>query len=73
MGKDSLERQKGQGSVRRSKELTDWVYSFGKPILEQLSRHLDRRLVQTFFDLLVVILIQRHRNQGLLLSELGGN
>jgi len=72
MREDSLERQKGQGSGRRSKELTDRVYGFAKPILEQLSQRLDRRLVQTFFDLLMVIMIQRHRNQGLLLSELGG-
>jgi hypothetical protein len=33
---------------------------------------MDRRLVQTFLDLLPVIVMHRHRNQGLLLSELGG-
>ncbi|HEY6074531.1 MAG TPA: hypothetical protein VIV15_14370 [Anaerolineales bacterium] len=33
---------------------------------------MDRRLVHTFLDLLQVIVMHRHRNQGLLLSELGG-
>jgi hypothetical protein len=33
---------------------------------------MDRRLVHTFLDLLPVIVMHRHRNQGLLLSELGG-
>ena len=33
---------------------------------------MDRRLVQTFLDLLLVIIMHRHRNQGLL-SELGGH
>jgi hypothetical protein len=72
MGKDNLERQEGQGSGRVSKELTNRMYEFARPILRQLSQSLDRRLVQTFFDLLFVIVILRHRNQGLLLSELGG-
>jgi hypothetical protein len=34
---------------------------------------MDRRLVQTFLDLLLIIVMHRHRNQGLLLSELGGH
>ncbi|MEM2890194.1 MAG: hypothetical protein QW358_02465 [Candidatus Hadarchaeum sp.] len=33
---------------------------------------MDRRLVQIFLDLLLVIVMYRHRNQGLLLSELEG-
>jgi hypothetical protein len=33
---------------------------------------MDRRLVHTLLDLLPVIVMHRHRNQGLLLSELGG-
>jgi hypothetical protein len=33
---------------------------------------MDRRLVQTLLDLLPVIVMHRHRNHGLLLSELGG-
>jgi hypothetical protein len=44
-----------------------------KPLLQNLYRKLDRRLVQTLLDLLIVIVIHRHRNHGLLLSELGGH
>jgi hypothetical protein len=33
---------------------------------------MDRRLVHTLLDLLPVIVMHRHRNHGLLLSELGG-
>jgi hypothetical protein len=40
--------------------------------LAYLDHQLDRRLVQTFLGLVLVILLHRHRNQGLLLSELGG-
>lgn len=38
----------------------------------QLDAQIDRRLVRTFYDLLVTILIFRERRMGLLLSELGG-
>lgn len=72
MEEDSLKNGKRQGSARARKELTDRLYGYARPILERLSQQLDRRLVQTFLDLLLVIIIQRHRNQGLLLSELGG-
>jgi hypothetical protein len=40
--------------------------------LAYLDHQLDRRLVQTFLGLVLVIILHRHRNQGLLLSELGG-
>lgn len=36
-----------------------------------MAQVLDRRLVHPFLDLVLVILIQRHRSQGLVLSELG--
>jgi hypothetical protein len=44
---------------------------FVRPLLAQLDRLLDRRLVQTLLSLVQVILMHRHRNHGLLLSELG--
>ena len=47
-------------------------YQFVQPLLKQLNTKLDRRLVQTFLDLMLVIVMHRHRNHGLLLSELGG-
>lgn len=34
---------------------------------------MDRRLVETFLALVMVVLILRHRNQRLLLSELGSH
>jgi len=37
----------------------------------RLHTKMDRRLVHTFLDLLPVIVMHRHRNHGLLLSELG--
>ena len=42
------------------------------PLLVAVKQKLDRRLVQTLLGMVMAILIHRHRNQGLLLSELGG-
>ena len=63
---------KQQGSAGASEQLTHQLYQFTRSILYRLAQGLDRRLVQTFLDLMIVILMHRHRNQGLLLSELGG-
>lgn len=41
------------------------------PLDQQLDIQIDRRLVRTFFDLFIAILLFRHRESGLLLSELG--
>lgn len=38
----------------------------------ELDRHLDKRLVRTFYDLFLAIFTFRNRSMGLLLSELGG-
>jgi hypothetical protein len=62
----------GQGSGYHSEVFADLCYRFVRPLLCDLAKKMDRRLVQTFLDLLIVIVIHRHRNQGLLLSELGG-
>src|SRR5215210_931312 len=43
-----------------------------RPILASLNQQLDRRLVSTFLGLVMAIILHRHRNHGLLLSELGG-
>ena len=45
---------------------------FLRPLLVELDTCLDARLVRTFVRLLEVILSFRHRQHGLLLSELGG-
>ena len=39
---------------------------------QTLDTHLDKRLVRTFYNLFIAILILRDRSKGLLLSELGG-
>jgi hypothetical protein len=52
--------------------LSDQLYHFCRPLLQTLDGQLDRRLVQTFLALLAALLLHRHREHGLLLSELGG-
>jgi len=63
----------GQGSAHQAEVLSQLCYVFVRPVLCQLYQWLDRRLVQTVLDLLQVIVIHRHRQQGLLLTELGGH
>lgn len=72
MNKGTLKGEKWQGSEGASEIPTERLYGFAKPVLEELARRLDQRLGQTFLDLLILIVMHRHRNQGLLLSELGG-
>jgi hypothetical protein len=55
----------------KSTQLEVDLFKFLKPVLEKLNQKTDRRLVMTFFGLVMAILIHRHRNHGLLLSELG--
>src|SRR5512141_1311311 len=61
-----------QGSGAASRWLTQQCFQFLTPVLRDLQRVLDRRLVQTVLDLVLVIVMHRHRNTGLVLSELGG-
>jgi hypothetical protein len=63
------ERQEAQ---RRSEELAKRLGQFIQPLMKRLHQQIDIRLLRTFRDLLVVILMHRNRQQGLLLSELGG-
>jgi hypothetical protein len=72
MEKHTPESPKEQEGRQQAEVMADLVYRFAKPVLQNLSRQLDRRLVQTLLNLLLVIVIHRHRNHGLLLSELGG-
>ena len=72
MCEDTRSSTKKQESKHRSAYLADRCYIHLKGFLAQLKVGMDRRLVQTFLSLVMVILIHRHRNQGLLLSELGG-
>ena len=61
----------GQASVHQAEALSQLCYVFVRPVLCRLQRGMDRRLVQTLLDLLQVIVMHRHRQQGLVLSELG--
>ena len=56
---------------QESREMETCCWRFLRPFLEELHRHVDRRLVKTLLNLVLVILMHRHRNNGLLLSELG--
>jgi hypothetical protein len=61
----------GAGALQGSREVSQgWVepcFKFVVPLL----RDLNQRLVQTVLDLILVIVMHRHRNHGLILSELG--
>lgn len=46
--------------------------AYVNPLLERLDEYLDKRLVRTLLGLLQAMLMHRHRENGLLLSELGG-
>ncbi len=56
----------------RSRLLAELLFEFCRSLLSELDHLLDRRLVETFLALLTALLIHRHRQAGLLLSELGG-
>jgi hypothetical protein len=56
----------------RSAYLCDRCYYHLRPVLEQLHLHLDRRLVNNLLGLVLAMILLRHRNHGLLMSELGG-
>jgi hypothetical protein len=72
MGKHTQTQAKTQGYRTYSAYLGDRVYQFLRSLLVELDANLDRRLVETFLGLVLVLIMHRHRNQGLLLSELGG-
>jgi hypothetical protein len=67
MNKNTSRGEKKQ----ESRELEEKCWKFLQPLMEQLHGLVDRRLVKTFLDLVMIILMHRHRNNGLLLSELG--
>lgn len=63
--KDSAqEREQAQGLRQQLGEMV-------RPLLRELDRLLDKRLVATFFTTLQVLVVHRHSQYGLLLSELG--
>jgi hypothetical protein len=72
MNKDTQTLSKGQVFATYSAYLEDRAFDFLRSLLVELDFHLDRRLVENFFGLVMVIITHRHRNHGLVLSELGG-
>ena len=52
--------------------LLSQIDSYTSSLRSKLSSQIDLRLVRTFFDLFLAILINRNPSMGLLLSELGG-
>ncbi|HSL42176.1 MAG TPA: hypothetical protein VK897_02015 [Anaerolineales bacterium] len=67
MNKSTSKGEKAQAG----RELENRCWEYLKPMLEDLHKKVDRRLVKTMLDLVLVIPMHRHRNNGLLLSELG--
>jgi hypothetical protein len=67
MNKRTSKREKAQ----EGREMENRCWAYLQPVLEELHKKVDRRLVKTLLDLVLVILMHRHRNNGLLLSELG--
>lgn len=67
MNKGTSKAEKKQAS----REMETRCWRFLQPLLQELHKRLDRRLVKTVLDLVLVIVMHRHRNNGLLMSELG--
>ena len=72
MNKHSRERVGEQEHRQKAGELERKCYEFLYGLLASLDNNLNRRLVETFLALVLVIIMHRNRPQGLLLSELGG-
>lgn len=71
MNKHSKERRGEQACQQKSGEGEQKCYEFLYGLLAGLDSCLDRRLVETFLALVLVIIMHRNRPQGLVLSELG--
>jgi hypothetical protein len=67
----TLKAQGKQASGSLARRIGERLEAFVKPLLLELDRCLDKRLVRTFLTTLQVIVQLRHRAHGLLLSELG--
>lgn len=72
MSEHTSNLRKEQEERQQAEVVVGLCYRFVQPLLHSLYLKLDRRLVQTLLNLLIVMIMHRHRNHGLLLSELGG-
>jgi hypothetical protein len=66
------DKQKEVEKQERAGECEGLLVKYLLPVLGDLNQRMDRRLVKTFLGLVMAIISHRHRNNGLLLSELGG-
>src|SRR5512142_1351446 len=71
MFKDKAECLRTQRAQHISGCLERELLDFSRAMLADLDRRLDRRLVQTFFELLIALIQHRHRNEGGWMSEMG--
>lgn len=66
------DKQKEAEKQEQARRIEQQLVTLLWPVLVRLKQKLDRRLVETFLGLVMAIIMHRHRNHGLLLSELGG-
>jgi len=71
MLKDKEKRAQRQQARYYSQQIEHKLFEAMRGLLVELDQMMDRRLVATFFRLLLVLILHRHRNEGLWLSELG--
>ena len=66
------DKRKEEEKQEKTSQLETELVKYLWPVLTSLHQKMDRRLVKTFLGLVMAIIMHRHRNNGLLLSELGG-
>lgn len=66
------DKRKTEEKQAKAEEMESRLVKYLKPVLSGLNEKMDRRLVKTLLGLVMAIVEHRHRNNGLLLSELGG-
>lgn len=65
-------KRKAEEKQEKSKALEEQLVKLLWPVLVEMKQRVDRRLVKTFLGVVLAILMHRHRNNGLVISELGG-
>jgi len=65
------DKRKEAEKQEKARQVESQLVNLLWPVLVKLNQKLDRRLVNTFLGLVIAIIMHRHRNNGLLLSELG--
>jgi hypothetical protein len=71
MDKDNRISEWRQASQERAELLDRRLQDFLKPLASEIARRLDLRLMRTWYQLIKVMFIHRHRNEGGWISALG--